>query len=220
MKKQQNEFLIISNRNQKMNQKRLVLDRKYAKMLGLRKEKLENKKARELERAEKRLKKLMEIELHNLTNKRQKKIPEDKTIKICKKNALAEIQRYAKLSRAVWSTEWPMIFLVDKMKRVPLDKNVHGWHCYPQSNYAGLAFCVDNIRPISWMWNKKQLDMVGLWVNNLPKDIQEELEIRSQDKTEKRSMRDRKFYQEIIEKYQELNRIEEIRLWIKKKSST
>jgi hypothetical protein len=100
------------------------------------------------------------------------------------------------------------------MKRLPLDKNVHWWHCYPQSNYAGLAFCVENIRPISWMWNKKQLDMVGLWVNNLPKEIQDYLEIKSEDKSEKRSMRNRWFYEEIIEKYKKLNKIEEERLGI------
>jgi hypothetical protein len=47
----------------------------------------------------------MEIELHNLTHKRQRKEPVDKTVSKLKAKALSEIQRYAKLSRAVWSTE-------------------------------------------------------------------------------------------------------------------
>jgi hypothetical protein len=47
----------------------------------------------------------MEIELHNLTNKRKRKEPIDKTVGKRKEKALSEIQRYAKLSRAVWSTE-------------------------------------------------------------------------------------------------------------------
>lgn len=37
-----------------MNQKRLVLDRKYSKMLGLRKEKLEARKQKEIDRFERK----------------------------------------------------------------------------------------------------------------------------------------------------------------------
>ena len=105
MKKQLTELEVIAKRNKKMNDKRLVLDRKYSKMLGLRKEKLEAKKQREIERYERKRKKSMEIELHNLTHKRQRKEPVDKTVGKLKKKALAEIQKYCKYKRAVWSTK-------------------------------------------------------------------------------------------------------------------
>lgn len=214
-KKILNEFDIISKYNQKMSQKRLVLDRKYAKMLGLRKEKLEYKKAREIERIENKWKKCMERDLHNLTHKRQRKEPVDKTIGKLKAKALTAIQRYAKLKRAIWSTKWPMIFLVDKMKRVELNKTVHWWHCYPQSNYRWMMFNIRNILPISSRWNKKQLDTIGDRIVNLPKEEQEYLKEKSKEKkSEKRNMRDRKFYQEIIEKYEALNKVEEERLGI------
>jgi hypothetical protein len=49
-------------------------------MLGLRKDKLEARKQKEIERYEKKRKKSMEIELHNLTHKRQRKEPVDKTV--------------------------------------------------------------------------------------------------------------------------------------------
>ena len=95
-----NEFEIIAKYNQKMYNKKLVLDRKYAKMINLRKEKLEFKKAKEIERFESKRKKSMDIELHNLNNKRQRKQPTDQTVSKVKAKALTEIQKYAKLSRA------------------------------------------------------------------------------------------------------------------------
>jgi hypothetical protein len=47
----------------------------------------------------------MEIELHNLTSKRKRKEPVDKTVSKLKAKALAEIQKYCKYKRAVWSTK-------------------------------------------------------------------------------------------------------------------
>lgn len=47
----------------------------------------------------------MEIELHNLTSKRKRKEPVDKTIGKLKTKALAEIQKYCKYKRAVRSTK-------------------------------------------------------------------------------------------------------------------
>ena len=99
------EFSIISKRKQKMYNKKIVIDRKYAKMINLRKNKLEYKKARELERIENKRKKLMDIEIRNFTHKRQKKIPIDKTISKIKKEALTAIQRYRKLKQSVYSTQ-------------------------------------------------------------------------------------------------------------------
>ena len=103
MKQPLNDFQIISKRNNKINQKRKQIDYKYSKMLNLRKEKLEQRKSKELMRIENKWKKLMDIELHNLTSKRQKKIPVDKTIGKVKSKALTEIQLYSKLSKAIIS---------------------------------------------------------------------------------------------------------------------
>jgi|GEM_PF-4654622 len=99
------EFSIISKRKQKMYNKKIVIDRKYAKMINLRKNKLEYKKARELERIENKRKKLMDIEIRNFTHKRQKKIPIDKTKAKIKREALTAIQRYRKLKQSVYSAQ-------------------------------------------------------------------------------------------------------------------
>jgi hypothetical protein len=100
MQKELTEAEINSKWDQKLLQKQVVLDRKYAKMIELRKEKLEEKKQREWMRSYNKFTRLRNIELHNLTSKRKRKIPEDKTIGKVKTKALAEIQKYAKLSRA------------------------------------------------------------------------------------------------------------------------
>lgn len=215
MKQQPNELMIIAKRNQKMDQKRLVLDRKYSKMLGLRKEKLEARKQKEIERYEKKRKKLMEIELHNLTHKRKRKEPIDKTVSKLKAKALAAIQKYCKYKRAVWSTKWPMVQLFDTMQWVKLDKKVHWWHLFPQSNYRWMMFDELNIYPISSWGNRKQLDTVGERINNIPKDNLVYIVERSKQKES--IIYTRSDYEAIIEKYKELNRIEEIRLAIDKK---
>jgi hypothetical protein len=212
MKKQLTEFDVIWKRNQKMNQKRLVLDRKYAKMLGLRKEKLEARKQKEIDRYEKKRKKSMEIELHNLTSKRKRKEPVDKTVSKLKAKALAEIQKYCKYKRAVWSTKWPMVRLFDTMQWVKLDKKVHWGHLFPQSNYRWMMFDELNIYPISSWGNRKQLDTVGERINNIPKDNLVYIVERSKNKES--IIYTRSDYEAIIEKYKELNRIEEIRLWL------
>jgi hypothetical protein len=217
MKKQLTEFDVIWKRNQKMNQKRLVLDRKYAKMLGLRKEKLEARKQKEIDRYEKKRKKSMEIELHNLTSKRKRKEPVDKTVSKLKAKALAEIQKYCKYKRAVWSTKWPMVQLFDTMQWVKLDKKVHWWHLFPQSNYRWMMFDELNIYPISSWGNRKQLDTVGERINNIPKDNLVYIVERSKNKES--IIYTRADYEAIIEKYKDLNRIEEKRLAIYKKKA-
>ena len=186
-------------------------------MLLNRKEKLEAKKQREIARYESKWKKAMERELHNLTHKRQRKEPVDKRVGKLKAKALSLIQRYAKLSRAIRSTEWPKIFLVDKQKRVNLNKNVHWWHCFWQKNHPQLAFEVRNIRPIHYITNRTQSDQDAQWIVNLPKEDQEYLKEKSKNKSEKRSERNRQFYEAIIEKYTKLVEIEEERLAINKK---
>lgn len=215
MKQQLTELEVIAKRNKKIDQKRFVLDRKYSKMLGLRKEKLDYKKARELERYEKKRKKLMEIELHNLTHKRQRKEPVDKTVSKLKKKALSEIQKYCKYKRAVRSTKWPIVQLFDTLEWVKLDKKVHWGHLFPQSNYRWMMFDELNIYPISSWGNRKQLDTVGERINNIPKDNLVYIVERSKNKVS--IIYTRADYEAIIEKYKELNRIEEKRLAIDKK---
>lgn len=214
MKKQLNEFDVIAKRNHKINQKRLVLERKYSKMLWLRKEKLQLKQAKEIERYERKRKKLMDIELHNLTHKRQKKEPIDKTVWPLKQKALRAIQKYRKYKLSVRATDGARIFLVDKQVWVKLSRNVHWGHVYWQKNFCWLAFEEENIRPIHYITNKTQCDQVAEWKINLPKEIQEYLKTKSEDKSEKRATRDRKFYQGIIDHYEPLIEIEEKRLWI------
>ena len=124
--KQRNEFEIIAKYNQKMYNKKLVLDRKYAKMINLRKEKLEERKEKELVRFERKRKKSMEIEIHNINNKRQRKQPKDKTVSDVKKKALTEIQKYAKLSRAYRSGDLIYVRLMDTLDVVVLNKKVNG----------------------------------------------------------------------------------------------
>lgn len=215
MKKILTEFEIIWKYNQKMDQKRLVLDRKYSKMLGLRKEKLEARKQKEIDRFERKWKKSMEIELHNLTSKRKRKEPIDKTVSKLKKKALAEIQKYCKYKRAVWSTKWPMVQLFDTGKWVKLDKKVHWWHCYSKGRYHWMMFDELNIYPISSWGNRKQLDTVGERINNIPKDNLVYIVERSKQKES--IIYTRADYEAIIEKYKELNKIEEKRLAIDKK---
>lgn len=209
MKKILTELEVIAKRNQKMNQKRLVLDRKYAKMLGLRKEKLEYKKAREIEKFETKSKKSMDRELHNLTHKRQRKEPEDKTVGKRKAKALAEAQLYSKLSRAFFIGKELVIRLADKQTVVNLlDKegnirsDIQGWHCYPQKNYSQLAFDIKNIRPITKWTNWRQADTIGERKKNLPLETQIYLEEKSQ---EPKPLRDGIWYREQYEKYKTLN---------------
>jgi hypothetical protein len=100
MKQELTEHQIYYKWDQKIKQRLAVIDRKYAKMIELRKDKLESKKEKESQRVYNKYSKLRDIEIHNLTSKRQKKIPVDKTIGKVKSKALKEIQLYSKLSRA------------------------------------------------------------------------------------------------------------------------
>lgn len=183
-------------------------------MINLRKEKLELRKENELNRFENKLKKAMEVELHNLTSKRKRKMPtySEKTKR--KKKALSEFQKFAKLSRAYVNNNKICVVLMDKMKEVELSWNVHWWHCFPQWNYPQLAFDIDNCRPISWWWNRQQLDTVGLRLENLKPSIQDYLKDKSENKQEKRSDRDSDFYIEKYNQYKILNKRECERLWI------
>ena len=245
MWKQLTMFELEKQWEYKLIQKEHSLDQKYGKMIRLRSEKLELKRTKELNRflkkwekgkkyAIKQLKEKLKIqknkEINKLiaTGKTKKKKIRDTTIKyldlpkeetsmrILKKKALAAIQKYAKLSRAVWSTKWPMIYLIDHQKWVKLSKNVHGWHVYWQNNNPGMAFLVDNIRPIHYITNKTQCDQVAERKKNLPTETQTYLENTSKDKSIKREHRTREFYQLVIAEYTSKNTIEEQRLYMPK----
>jgi hypothetical protein len=72
-----------------------------------------------------------------------------------------------------------------------------------------------NIYPISSWGNRKQLDTVGERINNIPKENLVYIVERSKNKES--IIYTRADYEAIIEKYKELNRIEEKRLAIDKK---
>lgn len=213
--KTNNEFLIIAKRNKKMNDKILSLDRKYSKMLWLRKEKLEAKKQREIARFESKWKKSMERELHNLTHKRQRKEPVDKSVGKLKYKALKLIQRYRKLKYSVYTTNGIYVLLFDTGKRVPLDKNVHWWHCFSKWRYRWMMFDERNIYPISSWGNKQQLDNTGERIINIPKE--DRYYLKKLSKKKQSIIYTRSDYEEIIEKYTKLVEIEEERLAINKK---
>lgn len=209
-----NEYIIKRKRENKIEIKKKQLDYKYSKMLDLRKEKLEDKKKKELDRFKRKYQKLMEIEIYNLIHKRKKSIPKDKTKSKDKAKALKEIQKYSKLVRAKKTDKWIVVFVIDKQKRVPLDKKVNWWHCFSKWRYHHMMFDERNIRPITSRWNKQQLDNTWEWIVNIPKEDREYLERISKEK--KSIIFTKKDYQYIIEKYQKLNEIEEKRLKIKK----
>jgi bifunctional DNA-binding transcriptional regulator/antitoxin component of YhaV-PrlF toxin-antitoxin module len=73
-----------------------------------------------------------------------------------------------------------------------------------------MMFEEKNIYPISSWGNKQQLDNTGDRIVNIPKEDREYLEKLSQER--KSIIWKRSDYEAIIEKYKELNRIEEIRL--------
>ena len=243
MWKQLTEFELEKQWEYKLIQKEHSLDQKYGKMIQHRSDKLELKRMKEYKRyvkkwlrekkyAIKQLKEKLKIQENKEINKliatgktRKKKIrdttvkyldlpKEDTSMRILKKKALAAIQKYAKLSRAVWSTKWPMVYLIDQEKWVKLSKNVHGWHVYSKWRFSQMMFFENNIRPISNRWNKQQLDTTAEWRTNLPLEIQLELEAMSKNKLNKHIIHDSSFYQEIINKYDALNEIEENRLQI------
>lgn len=195
--------------------KRCIAERlKYDKLIESQVAKIQNRYELKLQ---KRLKKISSQYDRSRIDKKKKILGKEVKKKLpttnkMKKDALTEIQKYAKLSKAIWSTEWPMIYLVDKCKRVPLTSKVNGWHVYPQSNYRNMMFLENNIRPISNWWNKQQADNIAEWRFNLPKEIQIELEQLSKDKWEKRKLMDHNDYQMVIDKYKQLNEIEKKRL--------
>ena len=134
-----------------------------------------------------------------------------------KQKALKEIQKYSKLSRAVYSTEWPKVFLTDKLVWVKLTSTVNGWHVYSQKNYPQLAFDERNIRPISSQENRRQGDTTAERKVNIPREDREYIEERSKDKSMKRKTYTHNDYVTIYEKYKAKNLAECSRLGIEYK---
>jgi len=203
------------------------LEKKLQKRLESEKLKYDKLKEQSASKIFKRYDKKLERRLSKITNEYNRKRIDTKkkilgkevkkklpSISKMKSKALASIQKYAKLSRSVYSKKWPMVFILDKQMRVLLDKNVNWWHVYPQSNFRNMMFVENNIWPISNWWNKVQADNIAEWRFNLPKWIQKWLEKLSNEKWEKWKLMGHNDYQKIIDKYDSLNNIEMQRLWM------
>mgnify|MGYP007049864496 CR=1 FL=1 len=219
---------IEQNKKYKLEKKIEKLKKDYEKKLKKTQLSLEQKRQEHLQKMSSAINTKYDKKLARIKKKQQEQLEKKKREILGKKKlkkhtktkskdkakALKEIQKYSKLVRAKKTDKWIMVFVIDKQKRVPLDKKVNWWHCYPQSNFAQLAFDIDNIRPITSRWNKQQLDNIWEWKKYLPKEIQEKLEKKSKNKWLKWSMRDKNFYLQIIKTYKELNSKEEKRLGI------
>lgn len=152
--------------------------------------KIEKKKQREFDvfvRAEKELKPL--------------KVKED--TKYWAKKAKAEICKYSKLFRA--DKNW-YVRLMDTGKMVYRNKAQWG-HLYWVKNNPHMQYDIDNIRPISAMGNKAQLDQVGNRDKWLSLSMKLELKVKSTDKGLKETAKSRKeeIHKDIYEKYKKLN---------------
>ena len=74
-----------------------------------------------------------------------------------KNKAHSAVQKYAKLSKMDAEGYVTLMDTGERVKRN--DPKVNAGHLYGKKNYPHLAFCLDNIRPISRRTNKKQGDM-------------------------------------------------------------
>ena len=156
--------------------------------------KIEKKKQREFDvfvRAEKELKPL--------------KVKENKKYRA--KKAKDEICKYSKLLRT--DLNW-YVRLMDTGQYVYWNK-AHGGHLYWVKNNPQMQYDIDNIRPISAMGNKAQLDQVGNRKNVVADEIGLDgackLYDKSADKGLKETAKSRKeeIHKAIYEKYKKLN---------------
>lgn len=212
---------------QRIEKSKKKLEEKLQKRLESEKLKYDALKANNIAKITSRYDKKLELRLKKIAREYdRKRINEKKKIqgkevkkkepKNMKSKALAEIQKYAKLSRAYLDWDKIMIYLYDKKITVELDKKVNWWHCYPQRNYPQLAFEVNNIRPISARWNKTQADNIAFWKINLPRAVEITLDEIAKKKILKNQIMDHRFYQDIIDKYKKLNAVEKERLGLNK----
>lgn len=212
MKKELTEQQINMKRDMKRKQKYSSITRKYNKMLWLRQEKIKAKQEKELDRIWKKRQKLRDIELHNLTAKRKKKIPTKPDTPKARQEAYTTFQLWRRMNLA--DKDW-MVLLTDKLTKVHYTKCV-AWHIYSKVNHPNLAFEPMNVRCITNETNRKQWTspwifravnvLSWFWLDNLKK--------LSEDKSRKSEKRDWNYYRSITETYNELIEIEKKRLWL------
>jgi len=121
-----------------------------------------------------------------------------------KNKAHSAVQKYAKLSKM---DKDGYVTLMDTGERVKRnDPKVNAGHLYGKKNYPHLAFCLDNIRPISRWTNKKQWDMYWYeWADNVEAKIGAEkfyiMQKIADDKIHKFIIYDHAYYQKQYEYY-------------------
>lgn len=214
-----------TKKNAEMLHKRLVSERlKYDKLKEAQYAKIDFKYDKKLQWRLNKINK--QYDRRRIDNKKKILGKEIKPKKISEKKmkdkALAEIQLYAKLSRA-FIDEFGniMIYVMDKCKFIflvidgKIDRYINWGHVRWQKNYPHMAFEIDNIWAITSFSNKQQGDQIAQWKDNLPIDIQTKLSCMSIDDSAKNKLRDHMFYQNVIDKYKALNANEKQRLWIK-----
>ena len=121
-----------------------------------------------------------------------------------KNKAHSAVQKYAKLSKMDADGYVTLMDTGERVKRN--DPKVNAGHLYGKKNYPHLAFCLDNIRPISRWTNKKQGDMYWYeWADNVEAKIGAEkfyiMQKIADDKIHKFIIYDHAYYQKQYEYY-------------------
>jgi len=165
------------------------------------KERYDIKLARALSKAEKQYERRKNRQIKVKVYKKEVKLVVPKAT--WKSKAFKEVCKFAKLCRA--DSKW-MVTQVDTGKLVHRSECVGG-HIYPKGNFPHMAFLVNNIRPISMRWNKKQLDNIANWIDNTPlaEEDKESLKAFSKNEFAKNKLRDSQYYQEMFELYKSKN---------------
>lgn len=125
-----------------------------------------------------------------------------------KNKAHSAVQKYAKLSKMDAEGYVTLMDTGERVKRN--DPKVNAGHLYGKKNYPHLAFCLDNIRPISRRTNKKQGDMYWYeWEKAVEAKIWSEawldLYMKAENKQKKALVRDHNYYQGMYETYNAWN---------------
>lgn len=198
-------------REKMIEKRRLLLNKKRTEAIEKAKVHISSKYEKQLLKYKKQQEIMLEKQKRKIKWKKPLK-KHQKKIK-WKQKAFSEIQKYSKLSRS--NNKW-YVLQVDTWKVVKWNK-CQWWHMYPKKNYPQLAFDINNIRPISPRWNKKQADNIADWIDNTPlkEKTKEKLKRKSKDKELKNKVKSSVDYMELYEKYRKLNDKEEKRLWIR-----
>lgn len=146
------------------------------------------------------------------------KVKKERTITQRKDKTFSIFQERRKL--ALCDDKW-YLTLVDTGERVHYsefkDYNVQAGHYFGKRNHPNLVFEPMNVRPITYITNKKQLDQEWLIRKQQLVQIiwQEALyHLQAMSKENDNIIRDKNYYQPIYEKYKELLKEEKRRLWI------